>query len=135
MDTENTNAINEFVNDSLHSAEERLHLLEKDAKKVLKVVKSRQRAEEVRVGKLLANLRKTVRKTSQEWSKVASEVLEELQTLLAGLQTRILNAAGIASTTEVEAISSELEKIARKVDRLVKAQGKSGNAKGFAARA
>jgi hypothetical protein len=133
MNSDSGSAINQFVDESIETAEARFRTLEKDAKKVLKVVKSRRRAGEARVEKLLgtlapARLGKRFRKAERQWSKAFGQLVDELTQVLATIQSRLLGTLGVATSVELEALADQVEKLSRKVDRFARAQPKASAA-------
>ncbi len=130
MHSESASAINQFVDESLETAEARFRTLEKDAKKVLKDVKSRRRAGEARVEKLLgtlapARLSKRFRKAERQWSKALGQLVDELAQVLASIQSRLLGTLGVASSSELQDLAEQVEKLSRKVERFARTQPKA----------
>ncbi len=126
MRAERNNVINRLMDGGLRSAEASLQAFEKNAHKALKSMRARQRVTRTQVEELLASVRsadlvRSARDPEQEWQEAAGEFGASLGQRIAGWQTGFLNACGIASRSQIEALTEEVGRISRKVSRVVRA--------------
>jgi type I site-specific restriction endonuclease len=136
MATQNGRNIPGLVKDTIDEAQKRLHFLEKEAQKLAKDFVTRSRAAQKDFGREFGRLQKRV--TSGELfdearlNKLrgrAREVSGEIVGRLEELQSAILSLVGVASRDQVESVSHELRRLAKKVDGMTRTarKGKSGS--------
>jgi hypothetical protein len=135
MRVERNNVINRLVDGGLRSAEASLQAFEKNAHKAIKGMRARQRVTQNQVEELLASVRsadlvRSARNAEHEWQEAAGELGANLSQRIAGWQTGFLNACGIASRSQIQAIAEEVSRISRKVNRVARAQGSERPASG-----
>ncbi|MFP2907216.1 hypothetical protein ACLESD_19635 [Pyxidicoccus sp. 3LFB2] len=121
-----------FLKAQLAVAQKRIEELEGEAQKVVKTLESRgqEAAKEAQVlwgklqaGELLADPR------VQELSKKVDAASTELRKRLDTVQTKVVEAVGVASQAQLKDLNKELAKLSRKVDALLKPVRRVGNAK------
>jgi len=126
MATQNgRNQIPEFVKDTLDGAQKRLGILEKEAQKFAKEFVIRSRAAQKDFNKEIERFQKRgaelIEGPRVEKIKGRARVLStEIATRFEELQTSVLNLVGVASKEQVETVSQELRRLARKVDAMTK---------------
>lgn len=112
-----------FLKAQLAQAQKRIEELEGEAQKVLKTVESRgqEAAKEaqalwakLQAGELLMDPRVV------ELGKKVDAAGTELKKRLDGLQTKVVEAVGVASQAQLKDLNKELAKLTRKVDSLLK---------------
>lgn len=112
-----------FVKAQLAVAQKRFEELEGEAQKVVKTLESRgqEAAKEaqalwakLQAGELLADPR------VKELGKKVDAAGTELRKRLDGLQTKVVEAVGVASQAQLKDLNKELAKLSRKVDALLK---------------
>lgn len=114
--------VQKFVKGQLVEAQKRWQLLEGEAQKVVNNLVSRGRDSRKELEGLLSKLNHSELVSAdkvRELSKRAVEAKGELKKRLDGLQTKVVEAAGVASQSQVKAIGRELTKLSRKLDTLV----------------
>lgn len=126
--------VENFVKAQLAVAQKRIEELEGEAQKVVKTLESRgqEAAKEaqalwgrLQAGELLADPR------VKELSKKVDAASTELRKRLDSLQTKVVEAVGVASQAQLKDLNKELAKLSRKVDALLKPvrRGANGAAK------
>lgn len=112
-----------FLKAQLAVAQKRMEELEGEAQKVVKTLESRgqEAAKEAQVlwgklqaGELLADPR------VQELGKKVDAAGTELRKRLDAVQTKVVEAVGVASQAQLKDLNKELAKLSRKVDALLK---------------
>jgi hypothetical protein len=121
-----------FLKAQLAVAQKRLEELEGEAQKVVKTLESRgqEAAKEAQAlwGKLQAGELLTDPRV-QELGKKVDAAGTELRKRLDGLQTKVVEAVGVASQAQLKDLNKELAKLSRKVDALLKPVRRSHGAK------
>ncbi|NMO16835.1 hypothetical protein HPC49_41620 [Pyxidicoccus fallax] len=126
--------VESFLKAQLAVAQKRIEELETEAQKVVKTLESRgqEAAKEaqalwgkLQAGELLADPR------VQELGKKVESARAELGKRLDGIQTKVVEAVGVASQAQLKDLNKELAKLSRKVDALLKPvrRGSNGAAK------
>jgi hypothetical protein len=113
--------IETFVKGQLEEAQKRFAGLEKEAEKVLKNLAARgadsRKELEGLLGRLnAAEFNPLESARVQQLGKKATQAGVEVKKRLDGLQTRVVEAVGVASQTQVKEINRELGKLSRKLD-------------------
>jgi hypothetical protein len=121
-----------FVKGQLQGAQKRFVGLEKEAEKVLKNLAARgadsRKDLEGLLGRINAGEFNPLDSARvQQLGKKANQAGAEVKKRLDGLQTRVVEAVGVASQTQVKEINRELGKLSRKLDSLI--SGKKPGAK------
>ncbi|MBZ4416648.1 hypothetical protein [Myxococcus sp. RHSTA-1-4] len=115
--------VENFLKAQLAVAQKRIEELEGEAQKVVKTLESRgqEAAKEaqalwgkLQAGELLADPR------VKELGKKVDAASTELRKRLDGLQTKVVEAVGVASQAQLKDLNKELAKLSRKVDALLK---------------
>ena len=118
-----------LVKDTLGEAQKRFAVLEKEAQLLAKDFVSRSRAAQKDLAKELERLQKRgaqwmdTRGIDRGFDRVrgrAKELSGEVRGRLEELQTSVLNLVGVASHEQVEAVSNELRRLAKKVDGMTR---------------
>ena len=127
-----TRNLETFLKDQLEEAQKRFTDLEQEAEKVLRtvVVRGQESAKEVetllgrlQAGELLDNPR------VKALGRKATQAGHELRKRLDGLQTRVVEAVGVASQAQVKELNRELSRLSKKLDQLVPESVKKAAAK------
>jgi polyhydroxyalkanoate synthesis regulator phasin len=109
-----------FLKGQLEEAKERLTQLEDEAQKVVKNLVARGQKSREEIEGLLAKLNSAeLAPTVRELSRRATIATAEVRKKLDGLQTRVIEATGVASQSQVKAIGKEIARLSKKVDGLV----------------
>jgi hypothetical protein len=119
--------VQKFVKGQLEEAQKRWQLLEGEAKKVASNLVTRGQQSRKELEGLINKLNQADLVSTERvklLSKKAVEARGALRKRLDGLQTRVIEAAGVASQSQVKAIGKELSKLSRKLDALVGKKGK-----------
>ncbi|MFP2962443.1 hypothetical protein ACLEPN_32880 [Myxococcus sp. 1LA] len=123
-----------FLKAQLSQAQKRIEELEGEAGKVVKTLESRgqEAAKEaqalwtkLQAGELLMDprvqeLSKRANAASTELSRRVDAAGTELRKRFDGIQTRVVEAVGVASQAQLKDLNKELAKLSRKVDSLLK---------------
>ncbi|MCP3104325.1 hypothetical protein LZ198_36220 [Myxococcus sp. K15C18031901] len=127
-----------FLKAQLAQAQKRIEELEGEAGKVVKALDARrlEAAKEaqalwtkLQAGELLADPR------VKELGTKVNAASTELRKRLDGLQTKVVEAVGVASQSQLQELNKELTKLSRKVDALLKPIRRNGAAKSGSASA
>lgn len=113
--------VQKFVKGQLEEAQKRWAVLEDEAQKVVKNLVARGVESRKELEGLLTRFNGSELVSTEkvkELSKRAGEARTELKKRLDGLQTRVVEAAGVASQSQVKALSRELTRLSRKLDSL-----------------
>jgi hypothetical protein len=115
-----------FLKIQLEEAQKRLTGLEEEAQKVLQQLRDRGQRSREEMEQLFARLG-TVELDSavKAIGKKANVAGTEVRKRLEGLQTRVVEATGVASQSQLKAISRELARLSKKVDALTGRKGKA----------
>ena len=113
-----------FVKGQLQGAQKRFVGLEKEAEKVLKnlAVRGTESRKELEglLGRINAGEFNPLESARvKQLGKKANQAGAEVKKRLDGLQTRVVEAVGVASQTQVKEINRELGKLSRKLDSLL----------------
>jgi polyhydroxyalkanoate synthesis regulator phasin len=116
--------IQEFVRSQIEDAHKRFSTFEEDATRVLEGLITRGRESRKELEGLLAkvgdgNLNPLDSERVKQLNRRASKARNDLRKRLDHLQTRVVEAAGVASQSQVRDITRELSKLSKKVDSLV----------------
>jgi uncharacterized protein YhaN len=135
-----------FVKDSIEQAQARLEAFEKEASKVLDELRARSKSsrkelagllEKFQAGELFENARTTEKKVEKQLRARANRLSGELADRLAGVQDAVLRFVGVASRDQVEELVSDLERISKRLEKLIKvkpaAKKKAGKGQGLQA--
>jgi hypothetical protein len=119
-----TNQLETFVKGQLGEAQKRFSGLEKEAEKVLKnlAVRGTESRKELEglLGRINAGEFNPLESARvKQLGKKANQAGAEVKKRLDGLQTRVVEAVGVASQTQVKEINRELGKLSRKLDALI----------------
>ena len=104
--------VQKFVKGQLLEAQKRWQLFEGEANKAVKTLVARGADSRKELEGLLTRL------NGAELTKRATEARTGLKKRLDGLQNRVVEAAGVASQSQVKALSRELNKLSKKLDAL-----------------
>lgn len=118
------NQLESFVKGQLDEAQKRFSGLEKEAEKVLKnlAVRGTESRKELEglLGRINAGEFNPLESARvKQLGKKANQAGAEVKKRLDGLQTRVVEAVGVASQTQVKEINRELGKLSRKLDALI----------------
>jgi ElaB/YqjD/DUF883 family membrane-anchored ribosome-binding protein len=122
-----TRNLETFVKQQLEGAQKRFEGLEKDAEKVLRNLKARSRVPAREVEKLLEQINPDVLLENprvKELGRKATQVSSELRKRLDGIQTRAVEAVGVASQAQVKELNRELSRLSKKLDQILPASAK-----------
>jgi uncharacterized protein YukE len=111
-----------FVKQQLGGAQKRLEGLEQEANKVLRTLKARSMGPAREVEKLLGQLNTETLLDSakvKELGRKATQVGSEVRKRLDGLQTRAVEAVGVASQAQVKELNRELSRLSKKLDQIL----------------
>lgn len=118
-----------FLKGQISEAQKALASLETEAEKVLAKIVARSRASRKELEALLPkDLSKDLTKRATKASNVAKKRLD-------GLQTRVVEAVGVASQTQVREINRELTKLSKKLDAVLTTGKKATGGQGAEPRA
>jgi polyhydroxyalkanoate synthesis regulator phasin len=127
----------EFLREPLHAAQIRLEQLEDEAQRVLKDLMDRGRASRKDIEHMVARwskqdwtfpeVKNRLEKLRDQGAERAAELKDRAETFrvealerVMELQSRAVSFLGVASRTEVEELSKELDRLARRLDRAEK---------------
>ena len=122
-----------FVKQQLEGAQKRFEGLEKDAEKVLRNLKARSRGPAREVEKLLGQINPDAlleNPTVKELGRKATQVRSELRKRLDGIQTRAVEAVGVASQAQVKELNRELSRLSKRLDQILPASVKKVTSRG-----
>ncbi|MFL5344814.1 MAG: hypothetical protein ACJ8AT_08470 [Hyalangium sp.] len=117
-----TRNLETFVKQQLEGAQKRFEGLEHEAEKVLRNLKARGRGPAREVEKLLGQINPDTlleNPAVKELGRKATQVRSELRKRLDGIQTRAVEAVGVASQAQVKELNRELSKLSKKLDQIV----------------
>jgi hypothetical protein len=101
--------------------------LELEANKVLRTIKARSRGPAREVEKFLGQINPDVLLENpkvKELGRKATQVRSQLARRLDGIQTRAVEAVGVASQAQVKELNRELSRLAKKIDQIVPGSAK-----------
>jgi hypothetical protein len=124
-----------FVKQQLEGAQKRFQGLESEAGKVLRTLKARSKGPAREVEKFLGQINPDALLESPQVKNLgrkATQVSSELRKRLDGIQTRAVEAVGVASQAQVKELNRELSKLSKKLDQILppavkKAVSRSGS--------
>lgn len=108
--------------DSLEQAQARLTTLEEEAQKMLQDVLDRSKASRKEMTVLINRLNAGEifdQKTVKEWQGKAKHVSADLAHRFEDIRSKAIQAAGVASRDQVDDLAKDLDKLSRKIDRLL----------------
>jgi len=113
-----------FVKQQLGGAQKRLAGLEQEANKVLRTLKTRSKGPAREVEKLLGKVNTEAEALLEspkvkELGRKATQVGTEVRKRLDGLQTRAVEAVGVASQAQVKELNRELSRLSKKLDQIL----------------
>jgi hypothetical protein len=111
-----------FVKQQLEGAQKRFEGLEQEAGKMLRTLKARGVDSAREVEKLLGQInRDTLLENPKvkELGRKATQVRSELRKRLDGIQTRAVEAVGVASQAQVKDLNRELSRLSKKIDQIL----------------
>lgn len=119
MATNHANKFGDRVKGSLEQAQSRLASLEEEAQKVVAASRNQvsQLLQKFTPPELLDP--KHLKDLTAEWTGKAQHVGEDLSNRLDELRVRAIAFMGVASREQVEELARDVEKLSRKLDRLV----------------
>lgn len=108
--------------DSLEQAQARLTTLEEEAQKMFQEVVDRSKASRKEMAVIINRLNAGElfdKKTVKQWEGKARHVRVDLAHRLEDLRSRAIQYAGVASRDQVDELAHDLDKLSRKIDRLL----------------
>ncbi|HEY3447056.1 MAG TPA: hypothetical protein VGK67_11860 [Myxococcales bacterium] len=108
--------------DSLEQAQARLTTLEEEAQKVFQEVLDRSKASRKEMSTIINRLNSGEifdKKTVKQWEGKARHVSADLAHRFEDLRSRAIQYAGVASRDQVDELARDLDKLSRKIDRLL----------------
>jgi hypothetical protein len=117
-----TRNLETFVKQQLAGAQKRFVGLEHEAEKVLRNLKARSRNPAREVEKLFGQINPDTLLENpkvKELGRKATQVGSGLRKRLDGIQTRAVEAVGVASQAQVKELNRELSKLSKKLDQIV----------------
>ncbi len=127
-----TRNLETFVKQQIEGAQKRFEGLEHEAEKVLRNLKARSRGPAREVEKLLGQINPDTLLENpkvKELGRKATHVGSELRKRLDGIQTRAVEAVGVASQAQVKELNRELSKLSKKLDQIVPPAAKKAAAR------
>ncbi len=115
-------SLQDFVKHQLEDARERFTAFEKEAELVLKGLVQKGKAQRKELEQLIDRLNAGElfqTENLKQLSRRANQASEQLRRRLEELQSRVVEAAGVASQAQVQQLSRELSRLSKKVDALV----------------
>jgi hypothetical protein len=116
-----------FVKQQISGAQKRIEGLEHEAEKVLRNLKSRSRGPAREMEKLLGQISPDTLLENprvKELGRKATQVRSELRKRLDGIQTKAVEAVGVASQAQVKELNRELSRLSKKLDQILPASVK-----------
>lgn len=121
-----------FVKQQLEGAQKRFEGLEQEAGKVFRNLKARSKGPAREVEKLLEQINPDALLENQkvkELGRKAVQVRSELRKRLDGIQTRAVEAVGVASQAQVKELNKELSRLSKKLDQIIPPAAKKATPK------
>lgn len=115
-----TAKVQDFVKEQMDEAQKRFQVIEGEAKKAIGKIR-RFNTKEL---KFLENPTAAVNATVKQLSKKAGAASSDLRKRFDALQSRFIEATGMASQAQLRDLNKELHKLAKKVDALVEKKAK-----------
>ncbi|MDY7230889.1 hypothetical protein [Hyalangium rubrum] len=122
-----------FVKQQLEGAQKRFGDLEQEAGKVFRTLKARSKGQAREVEKLLGQINSDALLENpkvKEFGRKATQVSTDLRKRLDGLQTKAVEAVGVASQAQVKELNRELSRLSKKLDQLLPASVKKVTSRG-----
>jgi hypothetical protein len=116
-----------FVKQQISGAQKRIEGLEHEAEKVLRSLKARSRGPAREVEKFLGQISPDTLLDNprvKELGRKATQVRSELRKRLDGIQTKAVEAVGVASQAQVKELNRELSRLSKKLDQILPASVK-----------
>jgi vacuolar-type H+-ATPase subunit H len=116
-----------FVKQQISDAQKRIEGLEHEAEKVLRSLKARSRGPAREVEKFLGQISPDTLLDNprvKELGRKATQVRSELRKRLDGIQTKAVEAVGVASQAQVKELNRELSRLSKKLDQILPASVK-----------
>ncbi len=110
-----------FVKEQLEEAQKRFTALEEEAERALKELLAKGKAQRKELETLVARFNAGELldpRWVKRWSKKAEQASVDVLGRLDALQSRVVEAAGVASQSQVKELHKELGKLAKKLDAL-----------------
>ncbi|MBI5546368.1 MAG: hypothetical protein HY901_20975 [Deltaproteobacteria bacterium] len=130
MPANQQNKFAERFRDSLEQAQARLTNLEEEAQKVVQEMLERSKASRKEMANLISKLNSGEfldRETVKEWQGKARHVSADLAHRFEDLRSRAIAYAGVASRDQVDDLARDLDKLSRKIDRILGAKKNSAH--------
>ena len=111
-----------FVKQQISDAQKRIEGLEHEAEKVLRNLKARSRGPAREVEKFLGQISPDTlldNRRVKELGRKATQVSSELRKRLDGIQTKAVEAVGVASQAQVKELNRELSRLSKKLDQIL----------------
>ncbi|HEX8704935.1 MAG TPA: hypothetical protein VF815_39245 [Myxococcaceae bacterium] len=113
-----------FVKQQLGGAQKRLAGLEQEANKVLRTLKTRSKGSAREMEKFLGKVNSEAEALLdspkvKELGRKATQVGSEVRKRLDGLQTKAVEAVGVASQAQVKELNRELSRLSKKLDQIL----------------
>ena len=123
-------AVPEFVRVQVEAAEKRLVTFEEEAQRLLKdlIAKGKESRKDIR-GLLKKAAELDVAERAEEWKGKAEKTGTEVIKRIEELQDKALGMIGVASTSQIEELAHEIQRLARRVDKMTKAANKVARVK------
>ncbi|HVG64416.1 MAG TPA: hypothetical protein VNA24_37990 [Hyalangium sp.] len=116
-----------FVKQQISDAQKRIEGLEHEAEKVFRNLKARSRGPAREVEKFLGQISPDTLLDSprvKELGRKATQVRSDLRKRLDGIQTKAVEAVGVASQAQVKELNRELSRLSKKLDQILPASVK-----------
>ena len=119
-----TQNLETFVKQQLGGAQKRLAGLEQEANKVLRTLKTRSKGPAREVEKFLGKVNSEAEALLdsakvKELGRKATQVRSELRKRFDGIQTKAVEAVGVASQAQVKELNRELSRLSKKLDQIL----------------
>lgn len=123
-------AMPEFVRMQVEAAEKRLITFEEEAQRLLKDLIAKGRESRKDIQELLRRATELdVGERAEEWKGKAEKTGTEVFRRIEELQDKALGMIGVASTAQIEELAHEIQRLARRVDKVTKTANKVARAK------
>jgi chromosome segregation ATPase len=119
-----------FVKQQLEGAQKRIEGLEHEAEKALRTLKARSKKPAREVEKFLGQINPDVLLENpkvKELGRKATQVSSDLRKRFDGIQTRAVEAVGVASQAQVKELNRELSRLSKKLDQLLPPSAKKAS--------
>lgn len=122
MSANHQTKIAERFKDSLEQAQARLTTLEEEAQKMFQEVLDRSKASRKEMSTIINRLNTGEifdKKTVKQWEGKARHVSADIAHRFEDLRSRAIQYAGVASRDQVDELARDLDKLSRKIDKLL----------------